>query len=194
LIFRILSVFIRVHPWFEFSIISSGEAVDQGSRYYARKVSENHQNPAMFSSKQLTAEQIAEIKVWADAGAQLPDIQRRIREEMNHPVTYMDTRFLILDLEIELHVEKEPEPAVEDIAAPEITSDGTTHVTMDALPLPGTLASGKVTFSDGELGVWGIDQTGRPTVDFSTDGYQPSREDIMEFQVKLRALIEQSGL
>jgi hypothetical protein len=147
----------------------------------------------MFSSKQLTAVQIAEIKAWADAGAQLPDIQRRIREEMNHPVTYMDTRFLILDLGIELHVEKETEPAVEDLA-PEVPSDSTTHVTMDALPLPGTLASGKVTFSDGELGVWGIDQTGRPTVDFSTDGYQPSREDIMEFQVQLRALIERSGL
>jgi hypothetical protein len=192
LIFRILSVFIRVHLRFEFSTIPRGISLE-ASCYYAGKVSENHQNPAMFSSKQLTAEQIAEIKAWADAGAQLPDIQRRIREEMNHPVTYMDTRFLILDLGIELHVEKEPEPAVEDLA-PEVPSDSTTHVTMDALPLPGTLASGKVTFSDGELGVWGIDQTGRPTVDFSTDGYQPSREDIMEFQVQLRALIERSGL
>lgn len=153
----------------------------------------NHQYPGMFSSKQLTPEQISEIKAWAAEGAQLPEIQGRIREEMNHPVTYMDTRFLILDLGIELLVEKEPEPVVETTDAP-IASDGTTHVTMDALPLPGTLASGKVTFSDGELGVWGIDQTGRPTLDFSTVGYEPSREDIMEFQVQLRALIEKSGL
>jgi hypothetical protein len=65
---------------------------------------------------------------------------------------------------------------------------------MDALPLPGSLVSGKVTFSDGELGMWSLDQTGRPTLDFTTIGYQPSREDIMEFQQQLRALIEKSGL
>lgn len=147
----------------------------------------------MFSSKQLTAEQISAIKTWAAEGAQLPEIQQRMREEMNHPVTYMDTRFLILDLGIELHVEKKSEPVVEPTAAP-LAGDGSTHVTMDALPLPGTLASGKVTFSDGESGIWGIDQTGRPSLDFRTPDYQPSREDIMEFQVQLRALIEQSGL
>ena len=62
----------------------------------------------MFSSKQLTAEQISEIKIWASEGAQLPEIQRRIREEMDHSPTYMDTRFLILDLGIELLIEKEP--------------------------------------------------------------------------------------
>lgn len=165
----------------------------QGSRYCSGKVSENHQNASMFSSKQLTAEQISALKAWAENGAQLPEIQRRIREEMNHPVTYMDTRFLILDLGIELHVEKEPEPVIEPQTEP-LLSDASTHVSMDEIPLPGTLASGKVTFSDGEHGVWGIDQTGRPTLDFNTLGYQPSREDIMEFQVQLRALIEKSGL
>lgn len=147
----------------------------------------------MFSSKQLTAEQISEIKAWASQGAQLPEIQKRMREEMNHAVTFMDTRFLILDLGIELHVEKEPEPAAE-IPDTLMSPDGFTHVTMDAIPLPGSLASGKVTFSDGESGIWAIDQTGRPSLDFSSAGYQPSREDIMEFQVQLRALIEKSGL
>lgn len=165
----------------------------QGSCYCAGKVSGNHQNSAMFSSKQLTAEQISVIKVWASEGAQLPEIQGRIREEMDHPVTYMDTRFLILDLGIELIVEKEPEPTPE-AAESTFPTEGATHATMDAVPLPGSLVSGKVTFSDGELGVWTLDQTGRPTLDFDTVGYQPSREDIMEFQVQLRALIEQSGL
>ena len=151
------------------------------------------QSPNMFSSKQLTAEQISAIKGWASEGAQLPEIQGRIREVMNHAVTYMDTRFLILDLGIELHVEKEPEPTPEATESP-ILADGMTHATMDAVPLPGSLVSGKVTFSDGELGVWTLDQTGRPTLDFDTVGYQPSREDIMEFQQQLRALIEKSGL
>jgi hypothetical protein len=147
----------------------------------------------MFSSKQLSADQITTIKTWAAEGAQLPEIQERIRAEMNHAVTYMDTRFLILDLGIELHVEKEPEPIPE--AKPSASpAEGATHATMDSIPVPGSLVSGKVTFSDGETGVWTLDQTGRPTLDFKTVGYQPSREDIMEFQVQLRALIEQSGL
>lgn len=147
----------------------------------------------MFSSKQLTADQINTIKTWAAAGAQLPEIQQRMSAEMNHSLTYMDTRFLILDLGIELVVEKEKElmPKVEESLSPPVA---TTHVTMDALPLPGSLVSGKVTFSDGELGVWSLDQTGRPSLHFTTIGYQPSREDIMEFQQQLRALIEKSGL
>jgi hypothetical protein len=147
----------------------------------------------MFSSKQLTADQINTIKTWAAAGAQLPEIQQRISAEMNHSLTYMDTRFLILDLGIELVVEKEKEPVAEVAESP-LPPEGGTHVTMDALPVPGSLVSGKVTFSDGELGVWSLDQTGRPTLDFTTIGYQPSREDIMEFQQQLRALIEKSGL
>jgi len=147
----------------------------------------------MFSSKQLSAEQISDIRTWAAEGAQLPEIQRRIREEMNHPLTYMDTRFLILDLGIELHVEKEPESSPEAIE-PAFAPPGTTHVTMDAVPLPDALVSGKVTFSDGESGIWTLDQTGRPSLDFNSPTYQPSREDIMEFQQQLRALIEKSGL
>jgi len=65
---------------------------------------------------------------------------------------------------------------------------------MDALTLPGSLVSGKVTFSDGETGVWMIDQTGRPGLDPDTAGYRPSQEDIVEFQKQLREVIKQSGL
>lgn len=41
--------------------------------------------------------------------------------------------------------------------------------------------SGKVTFSDGETGVWMIDQAGRPGLDPEKQGYRPSQEDVMEF-------------
>jgi hypothetical protein len=149
----------------------------------------------MFSSKQLKPEQISTIKEWASQGAQLPEIQRRIIEEMDYPVTYMDTRFLVLDLGIELIVEKEPEPEqIPEVVESALPPEGGTHVTMDAIPQPGYVVSGKVTFSDGEQGIWSLDETGRPTLDFNTIGYQPSREDIIEFQQQLRALIEKSGL
>ncbi len=146
----------------------------------------------MFSPKQLSGEQITAIQSWAAGGAQLPDIQLRMKEEFGFSLTYMDTRFLVLDLGIEMIVEKMEEPAAEIKQAP--ISTGALSVTMDAIAVPGAIVSGKVVFSDGEAGIWMLDQTGRPALDPDTPGYAPSREDVMEFQKQLRALIESSGL
>ncbi len=141
----------------------------------------------MFSSKNLNTEQVEAIKLWASEGANLSDIQRRIREEFSYPLTYMDTRFLILDLQIELIEEKKEEPIAEIKPAPVPT--GQVTLTLDEIAVPGTAVSGKVEFSDGEKASWGIDTTGRPSLDPDTVGYQPSQEDIMEFQKHLRLLL-----
>jgi hypothetical protein len=146
----------------------------------------------MFSPKQLSGEQITDIKSWAAGGAQLPDIQLRMKEEFGFSLTYMDTRFLVLDLGIELIEEKKEEPAAELKQATVPT--GAVSVKMDAIALPGAIVSGKVVFSDGEAGIWMLDQTGRPGLDPDTPGYAPSREDLVEFQKQLRALIESTGL
>lgn len=146
----------------------------------------------MFSAKQLSADQITAIQSWAAGGAQLPDIQLRMKEEFGLSLTYMDTRFLVLDLGIEIIVEKMEEPAAEIKSAP--IPAGVVSVTMDAIAMPGAIVSGKVVFSDGEAGIWMLDQTGRPALDPDTPGYAPSREDIMEFQKQLRTLIESTGL
>lgn len=146
----------------------------------------------MFSAKKLSEDQIKAIQSWAAGGAQLPDIQLRLKEDFGFSLTYMDTRFLVLDLGIEMIVEKMEEPAVEIKQSPIPT--GTVSVMMDAIAVPGAIVSGKVVFSDGEAGIWTLDQTGRPALDPDTPGYAPSREDVMEFQKQLRALIESSGL
>ncbi|MBG7608950.1 MAG: hypothetical protein IZT59_13125 [Verrucomicrobia bacterium] len=146
----------------------------------------------MFSSKQLSEDQIATIKSWVADGAQLPEIQKRITEEFKITVTYMDTRFVILDLGIELIEEKKEEPAPEVVKT--LVPTGKTTVTMDSIAVPGTMVSGKVEFSDGETAVWSLDQTGRPSLDPTTPDYQPTQEDIMEFQTQLRSLIQSAGL
>jgi hypothetical protein len=146
----------------------------------------------MFSTKQLSETQIESIKSWAAEGAQLPDIQLRMKEEFGISVTYMDTRFVVLDLGIELIQEKVEEPVPEIMEAPIPT--GEVMVTMDAIARPGSIVSGKTVFSDGESAIWMLDQTGRPSLDPDTPGYQPNKEDIMEFQKQLRALIESTGL
>ncbi|MDP3852034.1 MAG: hypothetical protein Q8Q59_16145 [Luteolibacter sp.] len=151
------------------------------------------QKHTMFSANKLTPEQIAALKQLAAEGASMSDLQRHLKEDYGHTLTYMDTRFLILDLGIELIEEpKAPEKKEEPKPAPVPT--GFVSVTMDTLTLPGAMVSGKVTFSDGETAIWMLDQTGRPGLDPDTPGYHPNQEDIMEFQVQLRALIQKSGL
>ena len=146
----------------------------------------------MFSASKLTPEQVASLKQRAAEGATMSDLQRHLKDDFGFTLTYMDTRFLILDLGIELVEEKKEEPKVEEKAAPVPT--GKVTVTMDTLTLPGALVSGKVTFSDGETAIWMLDQSGRPGLDPDTPGYRPVQEDILEFQMQLRALIEKSGL
>jgi hypothetical protein len=146
----------------------------------------------MFSTKQLSEEQIATIKSWATAGAQLSEIQLRMKEELGLSVTYMDTRFVVLDLGIELIEEKKEDPAQEIKQAPVPT--GKVTLTMDSVAIPGAIVSGKAIFSDGESAIWMLDQTGRPALDPDTAGYQPNQADILEFQKQLRALIESTGL
>lgn len=146
----------------------------------------------MFSAKILSEEQVSSIRSWAAAGAQLPEIQLRMKEEFGLAVTYMDTRFAVLDLGIELVEEEkeEPQPEIQTASIP----TGKVTVTMDSIAIPGALVSGKADFSDGESATWMLDQTGRPSLDPNTPGYQPNQEDIMEFQKQLRELIQSTGL
>jgi hypothetical protein len=146
----------------------------------------------MFSASKLTPEQVSSLKQRAAEGATMPDLQRHIKDEFGHSLTYMDTRFLILDLGIELLEEpKAEEKKPEEKPAPVPT--GKVTVTLDTLTLPGALVSGKVTFSDGETAIWMLDQSGRPGLDPDTPGYRPGQEDVMEFQVQLRTLLQKTG-
>lgn len=146
----------------------------------------------MFSASQLTPPQKDALKQWAAEGATMSDLQSHLKEDFGHALTYMDTRFLILDLGIELIETPKAEPKKEEKPAPIPT--GHVSTTMDSLTLPGAMVSGKVTFSDGETAVWLLDQNGRPSLDPDTSGYRPSQDDIMAFQTQLRDLIQKSGL
>ena len=152
----------------------------------------NKQKYRMFSASQLTPEQVNALQQWAAEGATMSDLQRHLKDDFGFTITYMDTRFVILDLGIQLIEEPKAEPKIEDKPAPIPT--GVVTTTMDTLTLPGALVSGKVTFSDGETAVWMLDQSGRPGLDPDTAGYRPSQDDITEFQQQLRTLIQKSGI
>lgn len=67
-------------------------------------------------------------------------------------------------------------------------------VTIDALMLPGTIASGDVTFTDGKTGKWYLDQMGRLGIGNLPEGYRPSPTDAALFQQQLMGLLQARGL
>jgi hypothetical protein len=155
----------------------------------------------MISANQLSEEQIGQIRGWAEEGDQLSDIQKRLQEDLGLSATYLDTRFLVLDLAIELKVEEEPEEEIvppedvvmdgEDVPAADAPAPvGGLSVILDEVPRPGATVSGAITFSDGEKGVWMIDEMGRPGLETGTPGYQPCEEDMVAFEQELRRLLQ----
>ncbi|MDB4734430.1 hypothetical protein OAF62_01740 [Akkermansiaceae bacterium] len=150
----------------------------------------------MFSVSDLNEEQVKQIHSWVEEGAQMADVQKRLESEFGHIVTYMDTRFLSLDLGLEFQVEEEPEPEVVpevEVKEPDSGPAGNISVSIHDDALQGSVISGAVVFSDGQSGQWMIDQEGRLAMDPDTQGYQPSEADVVEFQEKLREAVESQG-
>lgn len=146
---------------------------------------------------QLTEDQKGSVRQWALEGASLGDIQKRLTEEFAINLSYMETRFLISDLDVSLKGKEKP---VEPVAAPaSLNPDGGgdagggVSVTVDSVAIPGTMISGKATFSDGETATWTIDQMGQLGLDAGTPGYRPSKEDLESFQVELSKAAEKAG-
>jgi hypothetical protein len=75
------------------------------------------------------------------------------------------------------------------------TAAGNVAVTVDKVTLiPGALASGTVTFSDGVTGKWVVDQYGRPGfTEVSKPGYRPSPADGQSFMQELSAALQRRG-
>lgn len=158
-----------------------------------------------FFAMTLTDEQKAIAAGWIESGASLSDVQKRLREEFQISLTYLDTRLLVDDLKITIK-EPEPEPvAAEQPTEADLESEadllppaaaagtGSVKVTIDQIVKPGALISGGVTFSDGESADWYLDQTGRLALNPSKQGYRPTEKDVLAFQVELQRLARSQG-
>jgi hypothetical protein len=174
--------------------------------------------------RDLTDEQKAAIKRWVDDGADLNQIQDRLRTELGLTLNFMDTRFLIADLGLKLSerapVEIAPEsilPSAVDKGEPgapqrdafaddegdgfdamggppaSAPGAGAVKVMLDEITIPGALASGKVTFSDGRQATWYLDQMGRLGLGGVERGYQPPESDVMAFQRELQGVLRRAG-
>jgi hypothetical protein len=146
-----------------------------------------------------------QVAAWIAAGAKLSEIQNQLLAEFKVKLTYMEVRFLVDDLKL---TPKDPEPpkvaaptaadpaklTAEKNPAPEGTlPPGGVSVSVDQLTRPGAMISGKVTFSDGQIADWYLDQTGRLGVVPKQQGYKPSAADVQDFQTALQQEIAKLG-
>jgi len=161
---------------------------------------------------ELDSSQKKQVAQWATAGDSLSEIQRKIAEELGVKLTYMETRFLIEDLEVDLSdgepqkpedTEETPEPSAENDADEVVdledagfdaeAGSGRVSVSVDKITRPGAVVSGDVTFSDGKKAGWMLDQMGQLRLIPSEEGYQPSEQDIQAFQTSLQAELQKQG-
>jgi hypothetical protein len=157
----------------------------------------------------LSPEQRKLVETWASEGANLNQIQDRLRHECSVTLTYMEARLLLMDLNVKLQDKprEAPKPAEEPPPAPaeapvsdaETAADapkpaGELKITVDEVPLQGALISGEASFSDGEVVVWFMDQMGRFGMRGPFQGYQPPAADIPKFEQELDQLLRLRGL
>jgi hypothetical protein len=157
----------------------------------------------------LDESQREQVRQWINDGLLPAEIQNRLVETFGLRLTYMEVRFLLDDLKVQI---KDPEPAAPAVMG----SDGSTEaavspgaaldgdkgpdalaagvsVTVDQVTRAGAVVSGRVTFSDGKTADWQLDQMGRLGLIPQEQGYRPSQEDLMSFQGELQSMLGRMG-
>ena len=150
------------------------------------------------------------VTQWIADGLKLSEIQTRLSSELDLKMTYMEVRLLVDDLKL-VPKDRErtvPSPTLGDAAAPgataatappgepapaEAPAAGGVSVAVDQLTRPGALVSGKVTFSDGKIADWYLDQTGRLGLVPQQAGYRPPPGDVQQFQMALERELSKLG-
>jgi len=166
---------------------------------------------------QLSPEQLAVVEQWAADGANLNEVQDRLRTVFGINLTYLDARLLMLEMGVRIQdkpkpVEQPAPPAVASVPDPaalpaadetwnEDFDDASTlpaegcgvTLSADEITIPGALISGKVSFSDGKSATWFLDQMGRLGLSGAPQGYQPPAADVPVFQQQLDLLLQRAG-
>ena len=77
----------------------------------------------MVSVSDLSSEHVEMVKGWVAEGAQMADVQRRLNDDLGFKATYMDTRCISLDLELNFQVDEEEVQAEEVIEVPQVEEE-----------------------------------------------------------------------
>ncbi len=149
----------------------------------------------------LTKEQQEHVHTWVAAGDSLSDIQKKLTELLKTTMTYMEVRFLVDDLGLDVKSNKPKEEpnadaSTADIPVPQapVGGSGGVSVSVSKIQRPGAVLSGSVTFSDGVTADWQIDSMGRLGVVPPNPDYKPSEADLQTFQLELQQQLQAQGM
>lgn len=161
---------------------------------------------------ELTDDQKQAIRKWAAAGQGLTEIQKALAEEYGLSPTFMDLRFLLIDLGITLQDKAQAFSTATELGTPNAAGNGPpagpagigpdtpdtsvaggVRVEVSAVTQPGAVVNGTVTFSDGVSAQWALDQLGRIAIHAGQAGYKPSEADMADFQDALRQELQKRG-
>lgn len=156
---------------------------------------------------QLNQEQQSVVASWISEGLTLAQIQHRLGTELGVRMTYMEARMLVDDLKLlpkETLVSEPAKPVEPEMGGPTAPLEGgeeakpaaagEVRVKVDTLTRPGAMVSGSVTFSDGEVAQWYLDQVGRMGMVPPSPGYRPPQQDIPTFQMLLENELSKLGM
>ena len=151
----------------------------------------------------ITEEQKVVVGKWIEDGLGLSDIQKRLSDELGVSMTYMDVRFMVLDLGLDVQDKVVAKPVVDPVDGGDGAGDlagnpgdalsGGVSIEVDRIMKPGSVVSGTVVFSDGVSASWMLDQMGRLALDAGTPDYRPSESDLAAFQQELKSALEKKG-
>ena len=138
-----------------------------------------------------TENQINQIRQWIPQMHSISEFQTKLNETFNQHFTYLETRFLLDDLNLEIKKEEPHQPTNESeqpdtTQKSELPASNGVQVNVDPVTRPGMVFNGTVTFSDGQSAQWSLDQLGRLGLKPAQQGYRPSQEDIAAFQESLQ--------
>ena len=120
------------------------------------------------------------------SGFQLTEIQKKLKEEHDTNITFLDLRILAAELEnidwsqFDQKKEAKKEDDYEEVKVEETG----TLVEVNKVVRPGAIANGTVRFASGAKAEWLLTQFGELALE-NKDG-EPTEEDIKEFQIKLQ--------
>lgn len=143
----------------------------------------------------LTESQKVTLSGWLTQGCTLSEVQTQLKSEFDITMTFIEVRFLIDDLDLELKKDQ-PVEATDDAetVAAEVEPETGVSIEVDVIVTPGAMVSGDVRFSDGVKAKWQVDQSGRLGLTGMEEGYQPSPADVQEFQSALQSELQKKGM
>jgi hypothetical protein len=165
---------------------------------------------------ELTDSQKDKVRDWMREGMTLAELQGKLQSEFGLGLTYMETRFLVDDLDVTLadpapepetaapaadpgEPESGPDPDAAEMADwedagmdPELAAEAV-KVSLDKITRPGSIVSGDVVFANGKKLAWQLDQSGRIGLIPGTEEYRPSQDEIEAFQIALQEELQKAG-